>query len=166
MPISLVQNYRVAKKGLDDRFGYGNYVAMQQAPLEDVVEALRPGGLSNVKGKVRASGLCFDQENDINLLADFCISLDQAVKKILDDLNGRVQGMSISLKDSLEHVHDLDDKDAMKELLSLHGLGPKGAACIISYQLGRDMFAIDTYVVHSSKLLSISVLAPLRSSLV
>jgi hypothetical protein len=51
MPIFLVQNYRVAKKGLDDRFGYGNYVAMQQAPLEDIVEALRPGGLSNVKGE-------------------------------------------------------------------------------------------------------------------
>lgn len=47
------QNYRVSKRGLDDRFGYGDYNAIQKAPLEEIVEALRAGGLSNVKGKVR-----------------------------------------------------------------------------------------------------------------
>lgn len=48
------RNYRVAKRGLDDRFGYGDYDAMQRAPLDEIVAALKPGGLSNVKGKVRA----------------------------------------------------------------------------------------------------------------
>lgn len=70
----------------------------------------------------------------------------QAIKTILDDLHGRVEGTSIRLRDSLEHLHDLDDTEAMRELLSLHGVGPKAAACVLSYALGREIFAIDTSV--------------------
>lgn len=52
--------------------------------------------------------------------------------------------MPISLKDSLEHLHDLDDNETMLELLSLHGVGAKTAGAIMSYALGRDVFAVDT----------------------
>jgi endonuclease III len=70
----------------------------------------------------------------------------QTIKTLLDDLASRIEGTPIQLKDSLEHLHDLNDHDAMLELLSLHGVGPKTAGAIASYALGRDVFAVDTFV--------------------
>jgi len=44
------KNSSTAKHSLDQTFGLGNYEAVRTAPLEKVVEALRCGGLANVKG--------------------------------------------------------------------------------------------------------------------
>jgi len=43
-------NSSTAKHSLDETFGTGNYEAVRTAPLEDVVDALRCGGLANIKG--------------------------------------------------------------------------------------------------------------------
>lgn len=44
------KNSSTAKHSLDKIFGTGNYEAVREAPLEDVVDALRCGGLANIKG--------------------------------------------------------------------------------------------------------------------
>jgi endonuclease III len=44
------KNSSTAKHSLDKTFGLGNYQAVREAPLEDIVEALRCGGLANIKG--------------------------------------------------------------------------------------------------------------------
>jgi endonuclease-3 len=44
------KNSSTAKHSLDQTFGLGNYEAVREASLEDVVEALRCGGLANIKG--------------------------------------------------------------------------------------------------------------------
>lgn len=43
------KNSSTAKRSLDKAFGLGNYEAVRAAPLEEVVEALRGGGLANTK---------------------------------------------------------------------------------------------------------------------
>jgi len=43
------KNSSTAKDSPDKTFGLGNYEAVRAAPLEDVVEALRCGGLANIK---------------------------------------------------------------------------------------------------------------------
>lgn len=45
---------------------------------------------------------------------------------------------------SLDHMHELSDYDAMRELLLFEGVGPKTAACVLLFCLGRDSFAVDT----------------------
>jgi endonuclease-3 len=47
---------------------------------------------------------------------------------------------------TLDHLHDASTEDAMAELLSLKGVGPKTASCVLLFCLQRDDFAVDTHV--------------------
>jgi endonuclease III len=46
----------------------------------------------------------------------------------------------------LGRLHDLDDAAAETYLLSLPGVGPKTAACVLVFSMGRAAFPIDTHV--------------------
>lgn len=47
---------------------------------------------------------------------------------------------------SLARLHDLDDEGVEEYLCSLPGVGPKTAACVLVFSMGRDAFPIDTHV--------------------
>ncbi|TDC88827.1 DNA (cytosine-5-)-methyltransferase [Actinomadura sp. 7K507] len=47
---------------------------------------------------------------------------------------------------SLDYLREMPDEEVLAELESLPGLGPKTARCIMTYSLGRDVFAVDTHV--------------------
>ncbi|KAI1134299.1 DNA glycosylase [Hypoxylon sp. FL0543] len=51
---------------------------------------------------------------------------------------------------SLDHLQGLeasgDDEEAMRELISFRGVGPKTASCVLLFCIGRDSFAVDTHV--------------------
>ncbi len=46
----------------------------------------------------------------------------------------------------LERLHRLDDAEAERYLTSLPGVGPKTAACVLLFALGRPAFPVDTHV--------------------
>jgi endonuclease-3 len=46
----------------------------------------------------------------------------------------------------LSDLRDLSDDEARAELLSLPGVGPKTAAVVLSFSLGRDAMPVDTHV--------------------
>ncbi|MGE5292446.1 MAG: endonuclease III domain-containing protein [Micromonosporaceae bacterium] len=46
----------------------------------------------------------------------------------------------------LRRLHDLDDRAAEAYLTSLPGVGPKTAACVLVFSMGRPAFPIDTHV--------------------
>ena len=46
----------------------------------------------------------------------------------------------------LSHLAGLSDNDARAELMSLPGVGPKTAAVVLSFSLGRDAMPVDTHV--------------------
>jgi endonuclease-3 len=46
----------------------------------------------------------------------------------------------------LGHLHDLEDKAVEEYLTSLPGVGPKTAACVLVFSMGRAAFPIDTHV--------------------
>jgi endonuclease-3 len=46
----------------------------------------------------------------------------------------------------LGRLHDLDDAAAEAYLLSLPGVGPKTAACVLVFSLGRAAFPVDTHI--------------------
>jgi endonuclease-3 len=54
---------------------------------------------------------------------------------------------------SLQHLTKLSNADAMDELVSYDGVGPKTAACVLAFSLQRDAFAVDTHVFRLSKML-------------
>ncbi|GAA93745.1 uncharacterized protein L969DRAFT_70399 [Mixia osmundae IAM 14324] len=111
-----------AMKGLIERFGYGDYAAIQAASVEDVTESIATGGLANVKAKV--------------------------IKKVLDQVQEK-RG-----KLDLTYLHDMEDIDVMRELISFDGVGFKTASCVLLFCLGRESFAVDTHVFRLTKALN------------
>lgn len=47
---------------------------------------------------------------------------------------------------SLDHLHQASNEDAMREMLSFQGVGPKTASCVLLFCLQRESFAVDTHV--------------------
>ncbi|KAF8554143.1 DNA glycosylase [Imleria badia] len=118
-------NSSAAKRSLDSSFGQGEpgFENMANADRQMIADAIRSGGLANRKAKIIQEALI-------------------AVKK----KHGRYD---------LQHLAapGVTDEHAMQELVSLHGVGPKTAACVLSFCLGRQAFAVDTHVFRLSKLL-------------
>ncbi|KAI0196936.1 DNA glycosylase [Astrocystis sublimbata] len=54
---------------------------------------------------------------------------------------------------SLDHLFTASDSEAMEELLSFKGVGPKTASCVLLFCLRRDNFAVDTHVYRITGLL-------------
>ncbi|KAH7083010.1 DNA glycosylase, partial [Paraphoma chrysanthemicola] len=46
----------------------------------------------------------------------------------------------------LDHLFTVSDEEAVKELISYKGVGPKSAFCILSICLHRKSFAVDTHI--------------------
>ncbi|MDG6225208.1 MAG: endonuclease III [Candidatus Thermoplasmatota archaeon] len=46
----------------------------------------------------------------------------------------------------LDHLLDMDDELAYRELLSMKGVGAKTAACVMVFSLGRPFFPVDTHI--------------------
>lgn len=47
---------------------------------------------------------------------------------------------------SLDHLFSASNEEAMQELLSFQGVGPKTASCVLLFCLQRESFAVDTHV--------------------
>jgi endonuclease III len=61
----------------------------------------------------------------------------QQILAAIEDREGRVD---------LGRLNDLDDQEVESYLLSLPGVGPKTAACVLVFSMGRAAFPIDTHV--------------------
>ena len=61
----------------------------------------------------------------------------QRILAAIEEREGRID---------LRRLHDLDDLTAETYLTSLPGVGPKTAACVLAFSMGRPAFPIDTHV--------------------
>lgn len=71
------------------------------------------------------------------------------IKRILQQIKER-EG-----KVSLERLKKLTPKEALKELLSFDGVGPKTARCVLLFAFGMDVFPVDTHILRLSKRLGL-----------
>ncbi|KAI6117153.1 DNA glycosylase [Pisolithus croceorrhizus] len=119
------QNYTRAKSCLDATFGTGEaaFGRMANAEVGEVARAIKCGGLANKKA------------NTI-----------QTLLKSVKAKHGKY---------NLQHLHteEIPNCDAMRELVSYKGVGPKTAACVLSFCLGRQAFAVDTHVFRLARML-------------
>lgn len=84
------------------------------APVEDVIDAIRSGGLANIKGP--------------------------RIQNVLRNIHER-QG-----EWDLTFLATMPLNDAMNWLVSLDGVGPKTAACVLLFSLGLPAMPVDTHV--------------------
>ncbi len=95
---------------------FPDWEAVRDAPVEQVAEAIRPGGLAGIKA--------------------------ERIQRILRELTQRLGGEKLTLA----HLAALSESEATAYLRSLPGVGPKTAACVLLFSLGKNAFPVDTHV--------------------
>jgi len=116
------RNRDVAYLALGDRFPTWEEVAIRDAPVDEIEEAIRPGGISKVKS-ARIKSI---------LLAITETSADHA------DVGEEPL--------SLDWLPELSVPEAQRYLTSLPGVGRKTAACVLLFALGMRDVPVDTHV--------------------
>ncbi len=101
-----------AYAGLKARFTSWHEVV--DVPVEEVADAIRPGGIAEIKGR-----------------------RIQEILRMIEEREGALD---------LSRLHSLSDQEVHDYLCSLPGVGPKTAACVLVFSMGRDAFPIDTHV--------------------
>jgi endonuclease-3 len=101
------------------RAGFPSWEQMLSAGLEEVVEAIKPGGLARIKAP----------------------RIQAALRAILEQ-RGELD---------LSFLRDMEIHEARAWLESLEGVGPKTAACVLLFSLGRPALPVDTHVLRVSR---------------
>ncbi|KAF4780269.1 base excision DNA repair protein [Colletotrichum scovillei] len=73
-----------------------------------------------------------------------CGGLSQVKSKVIVGILNQVKEKYGSY--SLDHLFNVSNEDAMQELISFQGVGPKTASCVLLFCLQRESFAVDTHV--------------------
>ncbi len=93
---------------------YETWESVMAAPVDDVADTIRSGGLANSKAR--------------------------RIQEVLSEIVNR-EG-----KVSLECLDTMTDTEARAYLMSLPGVGPKTAAIVLSFALGRPVIPVDTHI--------------------
>lgn len=143
------KNSAYAFKGLENTFGITDkgigkgsvdWEKVRLADVKDIETAIRKGGLQVAKSK------------DIKLILERVYEEGQARRDALiaAKLEGTKEPAGPEQAEesvlSLQHLHALNDSDAMEALCKYPGIGVKTAACILLFCLRRESFAVDTHV--------------------
>jgi endonuclease III len=102
---------------------FPTWEAITEAPLAEVEEAIRPGGLAPTKAPRLVS--------------------------MLREIRQRCGGFETSL------LREMDLEEARQWLRSLPAVGPKTAACVLLFALGRPALPVDTHVYRVSQRLGL-----------
>ena len=141
-------NSTAAKRSLDETFGRNNFEAIATADKSAVVEAIRMGGLANKKAEVIQRILREVKERH----GSYSLQHLAGVVKQESDVDEQTNKEAIDKSAKGQNrVHS--DVEAMEELVSYGGVGPKTASCVLLFCLGRESFPVDTHVFRLSKLL-------------
>lgn len=110
---------------------YPSWSAVRDAPAAEVVAAISLGGLAATKGP--------------------------RIQQILRLLS-RHSGASDLGEPYLGELADMSDAQALSYLQAMPGVGPKTAACVLMFALGRPVMPVDTHVYRVAQRLAL--LAP------
>lgn len=141
----LVQRFGVLKEGVGK--GSVDWNKVRLADTKEVFEAIKSGGLADVKSK------------DIKKILQMVWEENQARRQELAS-SGQASGSAkettaqktaeIEKADenvlSLDHLHTLSNDDAFNAMTKYPGIGPKTASCVLLFCLQRPSFAVDTHV--------------------
>jgi endonuclease-3 len=105
---------------------------VRDAPTNEVAEAIRSGGLANIKAP---------------RIQDALLTLTQEQQK-----QGGTNALSEFLSDELAKR---TSEEAWRYLRSIPGVGPKTAACVLMFNLDRPVMPVDTHVHRVGKRLGL-----------
>ncbi|KAJ4319649.1 hypothetical protein N0V94_003791 [Neodidymelliopsis sp. IMI 364377] len=150
----LVSRFGILQSGVGK--GSVDWNAVRKADVKEIFEAIKSGGLADVKSK------------DIKKILQMVWEENQARRDALKSESTTAPGedneetkekdaeMQKADEDivSLDHLHLLSNDDAFAHLTSYPGIGPKTASCVLLFCLQRPSFAVDTHVFRLCKWLN------------
>lgn len=104
----------------------GGWDDVRTANVSRVAEAIRSGGMANMKAP--------------------------RIQAILQDI---FESEESGGRTDLDHLRGWEDGRVRDYLRGFHGIGPKTAACVLMFNLGRPVLAVDTHVHRVSKRLGL-----------
>jgi endonuclease III len=132
--------------------GLVNWDAVRQATVKDVFEAIKSGGLADIKSKNLKAILDIVHKDNQARRASLIDSesKNDSVSKLAPEKAEKDKQYEIACAEqnflSLNHLHNLTTEEAMTDLIKYPGIGPKTAACVILFCLQRPCFAVDTHI--------------------
>jgi endonuclease III len=147
----LVARFGVLKTGIGK--GSVDWNAVRLADTKDVFEAIKSGGLADVKSKDIKKILQMVWEENQERRAALESSDKEAVGEATEPDAEKKDEMEKAENDvvSLDHLHLLSNDDAFTHLTRYPGIGPKTASCVLLFCLQRPSFAVDTHVFRLCK---------------
>ncbi|EGD93320.1 HhH-GPD family base excision DNA repair protein [Trichophyton tonsurans CBS 112818] len=154
----LVRKFGILKEGIGK--GSVDWNKVREAPVEDIYEAMKCGGLGVAKSKYIKQILEMVYEENkarrdalIESKTGKNLDLTRAPGSINETEEQKDNEIAMTNEHvlSLNHLHSLSKDEAMLEFVKYPGIGVKTAACVVLFCLQRPCFAVDTHVFRLSK---------------
>ena len=167
----LVSKFGIIKSGVGK--GSVNWNAVRRADTGEIYEAIKCGGLADVKSrdiksilqmvweenKARRNALVDpkSEPHEDNADSKSAVKIKTEDAEGAEDESDGEKKQEIAKSDenvvSLDHLHLLSNDDAFAKLIKYPGVGPKTASCVLLFCLQRPSFAVDTHVFRLCKML-------------
>jgi endonuclease-3 len=133
---------------------YGELVPPRRSdPLEELILTVLSQHTSDVNAERAFQGLRAAFPTWDSVVGAPIRSVADAIRSggLADTKAPRIQAILRELEErrgafNLSYLAELSDEEARAELVSLPGVGPKTAAVVLSFALGRDAMPVDTHV--------------------
>ncbi|RAL08361.1 endonuclease III domain-containing protein, partial [Aspergillus homomorphus CBS 101889] len=150
----LVQRFGILESGIGK--GSVDWDAVRRAPVKEVFEAIKSGGLADVKSKkIKAILDMVYAENRArrDVLLSSAAGKDEQDALLNQSEDNKKYEIACADQNflSLNHLHTLSTEQAMAELVKYPGIGPKTAGCVLLFCLQRPCFAVDTHIFRICK---------------
>ncbi|KAI1634481.1 DNA glycosylase [Biscogniauxia mediterranea] len=147
----LIKKFGILEEGIGK--GSINWNKVRLSPVEDVAEAIRAGGLANIKAAYIKATLDMVYQENIERRAAYIAEKETGVEAKVYGASEKTKGQKEleilkTEKDilSLDHIRGLSNDEAMRQFTKYPGIGVKTAACVILFCLQQPCFAVDTHV--------------------
>lgn len=147
----LVAKFGILKEGIGK--GSVNWNKVRLADQKEIFEAIKSGGLADVKSKDIKKILQMVWEENQERKRALQSSTESAAGEQNEPSEEKAGEISKAEQDvvSLDHLHLLSNDDAFAHLTKYPGIGPKTASCVLLFCLQRPSFAVDTHVFRLCK---------------
>jgi len=146
----LVSKFGILKEGIGK--GSVDWNKVRLADVKDIFEAIRSGGLADVKSKDIKKILQMVWEENQARCTALASSNDApgSSNEVVEEKNAEITKAEENVL-SLDHLHLMSNDDAFNALTKYPGIGPKTASCVLLFCLQRPSFAVDTHVFRLCK---------------
>jgi endonuclease III len=141
----LVAKFGILKEGVGK--GSVDWNKVRLADTKDVFEAIKSGGLADVKSKdIKKILQMVWEENQRRATAlDSESEVTGSSNEAPEEKNAEIARAEENIL-SLDHLHLMSNDDAFNAMTKYPGIGPKTASCVLLFCLQRPSFAVDTHV--------------------